>query len=964
MPLSFMHRPLPQRWVQWVIRHPVLVVLAWAAIAITLRVAAPDWKTVALDGDFDYLPAEMTSVAGGRLLDEAFPGERSRSQIVLVLARDAESPDKPTASATAETIKTGKASDVAKTNAANKFSKTDAIVGYDLLRRLNHHLGEVSWRRAIDAGYQGGPIEPDSKAEPWLILARQALDASISADEKFYERIISNVPEDEPTLQTPRMAIAYWDRGKLLESISGFPEIVAKDFEAALVLKPDLPSIVVPIEERAIGPWRSMLDVLSWNDPVIGSQLRSDSARLAVMELSSELAATGNIATVEAVKDLIADVLDYSSRYTEPGLRLEMTGSAATGGETLLAARDAIRYTEVITVVMILLILAWVYRAPLLIIIPMISIGVAVLVSTSLVLLLSDWSMRDVVPWLDMRLFTTSRIFIVVILFGAGTDYCLFLISRVREEAASAQWLEACAAAISGVMGALVGSAMTTVVGLGMLWVAEFGKFHYTGPVIAICLLVGLLVCTTLTPAMLALIGPIAFWPNVIRPSDRPATSLLGDWQTQRSGESDSGGIWNLIALSLTRRPYLTLFTGLTLLCIPGFYGLRNEKSVTYDLSSQLSRGADSRVGLRLLSRHFDIGKINPVTLLIVGRDEVDRETLENRIKELAGQIYNLEGVLTVRTADDPLGDFSPNEEMGLLSSAAWKRRALRNHRVAKRHFFSSVQPYQNRLARLDVTMDGDPFSIETAATVTQLRQFLNDKTKDADSDFSGAEVLLAGTTPSIIDLRNVTLRDNRRIKIVVVIAVFLVLLLVIRRVLLCTYLIITVLISYYATLGLTILFFKYAYGDDYVGLDWKLPLFLFVILVAIGQDYNVYLVTRIVEEERRLGWVAALRRAVTRTGGIITACGLVMAATFFSMTASAWLPPIMRALGSQPDSDASLRGIVELGFALGLGVLIDTFYVRTILVPSFVAAIGRWRQSREKNRMHLTEKPSLDRDN
>ncbi|KAA1260914.1 putative membrane protein YdgH [Rubripirellula obstinata] len=925
MPLKFQHRSLPNRWVQWVIKHPILVVLAWVLLAVTLRVAAPNWKSVALDGDFEYLPAEMTSVAGGRLLDEAFPGERSRSQIVLVLARNKDK------------------------ESASEFSKTDRTVGYDLLRRLYHNLGVVSWRRAIESGYQGGPIVADSSPEPWLNLAKDAFDASISADEKFYEQIADQVPDDEPTLTKPRMAIAYWDRGKLLESIGGFPEIVSKDFEAALVLKPDLPSVSVPIDERAIDPWRSMLDVLSWNDPVIGSQLRSDGARLAVMQLSSELAATGNIATVEAVKALVADVMDYSSRYTEPGIHLEITGSAATGGETLAAARDAIRYTELITVVMILVILAWVYRAPLLIVIPMVSIGVAVLVSTSLVALLSDWSMREVVPWLDMRLFTTSRIFIVVILFGAGTDYCLFLISRVREEAATADWLQACATSLSSVLGALVGSAMTTVVGLGMLWVAEFGKFHYTGPVIAICLLVGLLVCTTLTPALLALIGPASFWPAQIKPSHAPPVSLMGD----RNSDSDSGGIWAVIALTLTRRPFLTLFSGLFLLCIPAAYGLKNEKSVTYDLSSQLSSNAGSRVGLRLLSEHFDIGKINPVTLLIVQPDDVDRKTLETQSKELAKQIYELEGVLTVRTADDPLGDFSPSQEMGLLSSAAWKRRALRNHRVSKRYFFSSVQPYENRLARLDVTMDGDPFSIETAATVTKLEQFLIKKTESESSDFSGATVLLAGTTPSIIDLRSVTLRDNRRIKIVVVLAVFLVLLLVIRRVLLCSYLIVTVLISYYATLGLTILFFRFAYGDDYVGLDWKLPLFLFVILVAIGQDYNVYLVTRIVEEERRLGWVAALRRAVMRTGSIITACGLVMAATFFSMTASAWLPPIAEAFGFTTSSnDAMLRGIVELGFALGLGVLIDTFYVRTILVPSFVAAIGKWRQSREKNRL------------
>jgi RND superfamily putative drug exporter len=137
-------------------------------------------------------------------------------------------------------------------------------------------------------------------------------------------------------------------------------------------------------------------------------------------------------------------------------------------------------------------------------------------------------------------------------------------------------------------------------------------------------------------------------------------------------------------------------------------------------------------------------------------------------------------------------------------------------------------------------------------------------------------------------------------------------------------------------------LFFEKMYGADFVGLDWKLPLFLFVILVAVVQDYNVYLVTRIVEEQKRLGWLSALRRAITRTGGIITACGLVMAATFLSMTSSAWLPALFDTFGiSHSSSGRSLKGIIELGFALGLGVLIDTFYVRTILVPSFVALRG-----------------------
>ena len=473
------------RWANAVVQHSGWIVVGWLLIAVGLRGLAPSWNDVALDGDFDYLPHEMDSVAGERLLDESFPGERSRSQIVLVLAREHQD--------------------------SGKLSKSDETIGLDLLRRLYHRLGEACWRRAILLGYESGPIVPESPSSPWLTLAKEAFDTSIEADEAFYERIADQVPDREPTLTEPRMAIAYWDRGKLFESIQGEEEAVERDFEAALTLNKDIPTLAVSIGDRDLKPWRSLLDILSWQDPVIGARLSTPSSRLAVLQLSSELAATENIATVEAISNLIREVKQYSDPYTSPGLKLEMTGSAAVGGETLMAAREAIRYTEWITVVMILLILGAVYRSPLLVVIPMFSIGVAVLVSTSLVALLTDWSTREIVPGLDLRIFTTSRIFIVVILFGAGTDYCLFLISRLREEMYQAPWYVACREALSGVMGALIGSAMTTVVGLAMLWIADFGKFHYTGPVIAICLLVGLLVCTTLTPAMLRLLGPSYF---------------------------------------------------------------------------------------------------------------------------------------------------------------------------------------------------------------------------------------------------------------------------------------------------------------------------------------------------------------------------------------------------------------------------------------------------------------------
>ena len=246
------------------------------------------------------------------------------------------------------------------------------------------------------------------------------------------------------------------------------------------------------------------------------------------------------------MEEMLENVRAYSMQYTTPGLQLRMTGSAAIGGETLLASRDAIRYTEWITVTMILIILTSVYRAPLLVAIPMISITFAVIFSTSLVALLTQWSVNEIIPGLDLRIFTTSRIFVVVILFGAGTDYCLFLIARLREEAMRLPWNEACRTSLREVMSALTGSALTTIVGLGMLWIASYGKFHYTGPIIAICLLVGLLICTTLTPALIYVIGPKVFWPAKVSPES--LQPRVGFFRSPTGSVSPANGFWSWIA--------------------------------------------------------------------------------------------------------------------------------------------------------------------------------------------------------------------------------------------------------------------------------------------------------------------------------------------------------------------------------------------------------------------------------
>jgi RND superfamily putative drug exporter len=239
------------------------------------------------------------------------------------------------------------------------------------------------------------------------------------------------------------------------------------------------------------------------------------------------------------------------------------------------------------------------------------------------------------------------------------------------------------------------------------------------------------------------------------------------------------------------------------------------------------------------------------------------------------------------------------------------------------------------------------PFSLEAEQVMFRVQSMLAKEVNAPTSPWHAATFACAGTTPGIHDLKVVTQADQRRIQFLVTFGVWAVLLVMLRRFWISGYLVFTVVLSYMTTVGLSQWFFGWAYGDDYVGLDWKVPLFLFVILVAVGQDYNVYLTTRVIEEQRRHGPIKGLKRAIVMTGGIITSCGIVMSGTFLSMTSGAvgqWFREwgLFGMDASVPPLPV-LRGIVELGFALSLGVLIDTLIVRLILVPAVFAIQTRF---------------------
>ncbi|MGI9456057.1 MAG: MMPL family transporter, partial [Aeoliella sp.] len=660
-------------------------------------------------------------------------------------------------------------------------------------------------------------------------------------------------------------------------------------------------------------------------------------AVMVVGRLTTDMMATENVGILKAVTGLVEEA--RASDLLPEGLQVGLSGSAMIGGDMQASVKESLKSTEITTVCLVGICLFMIYRSPLLIVIPMATIGISLSVASDTVALLALHFGPDDFAWSDFKIFTTTKIFVIVILFGAGTDFCLFLISRFKEELGLGTKIEqASGTALTNVGDALAASAFTTILGLATMIFAEYGKFSYAGPVVAICLFIALLACISFAPALLRAFGKFVFWPFGVK-TEQEKVDPKGDFDAQMKRISP---IWDWIACQVLRRPGLILWLALGASAWFMIEGLGVE--VTHDFMNELAADRASKQGTELVREYFAPGEAAPMSVVAtLPGGKLDEDDGYYKLSYLHYLLQEIDGVADVRSLYKPAGgsDEAPNlAELTVTGSP-----------LAVSTFVSEAEGYRGEVTQFHLVLEKDPFAREARTIVDDIEIALNKVTSGEAvnekpprglsekqlerwntiredvplglSNWKGAEFEYIGTTPGMRDLQHVTSRDETTIKICVVIAVFAVIVLILKRPMVCVYLIVTVLLSYFATIGATEMFFSWYYGATFDGLDWKAPIFLFVILIAVGQDYNIYLSTRVFEEQAKLGLRRGLRRAMVQTGGIITSCGIIMAGTFISM------------------ASGTLRGMIELGFALSLGVLLDTFFVRTVVVPCFFALMA-----------------------
>jgi RND superfamily putative drug exporter len=690
---------------------------------------------------------------------------------------------------------------------------------------------------------------------------------------------------------------------------------------------------LVPLLNRAREQEPKRLGIITRIDthltPVIGPRLvgtRRDGAgpgqaALTILSLNGTYLSKATRLAVNRLQELIGTLPPRPE-----GLELKLTGSAMVGHDMNEASNQSIKYTTYTTIVLVVVILLVVYRSLGLALIPLLTIALSTATALRSIALLT------VLPGLRFQVINITHIFVVVVLFGAGTDYCLFLIARYREELIRGRSrTDALREAIVQVGGAVVASAGTVIIGLGMLWFSSFAKIRYTGPAIALSLAIALVAALSLAPVLLHWLRGAVFWPfpqpHHIKGHDRERESLE---------QLPFAGFWLRVANQVVRHP-VTILTLCVLALAPlAVVGARTKPN--YSQLADLSDKQESVQGSRTVRRYFAVGELSP-TLILVKNPAVSYRSEEGRraIAELSKRLEGIAGVAEVRSVSQPLGKpLAPPRPTNFLQGLLARTQGLlaQTMRVAvdSRYVSTTDNPDdRNHITRVDVVFESDPFSDAALGALEQVYATLKESVAPGKPLAGATEIGTVGATAMVGDLKKVTTADERRMYALVTLGVYAILVVLLRRPGICLYLIATVVLGYLASLGLTELVFKALHSgpEPWVGLDWKVGFFLFVILVAVGEDYNIFLMARVIEEERKHGVTEGTRLAVAHTGGIISSCGLIMAGTFGSMLTG------------------SLTTLRELGFALGLGVLLDTFLVRTILVPAFVVLMERFAARR-----------------
>ncbi len=760
----------------------------------------------------------------------------------------------------------------------------------------------------------------------------------------------------------------------------------------------------LPPEERVVQA------IWTRDDSRFGPMLDSGDGKstLIVLELSLELYDRQNQLLLGRIESLLES--DEVMKNKPLFLGLALSGSATVGRDMLQADTESSSRTDMATKILVVILLLAIYRAPLLAVVPLATVGLSVTMTMCLLRIFAGQG------WVG--LFNGLHVYVTVVVYGLGVDFCLFLIARYKEELdRGGTYQEAMARSVKHVGVALATSAATSCIGIGMLAFTEFGKFQQAGIAISFGIIVALCCALTFTPAFLVLLGRWVFWPDMRQEKLSaeegwiPSGNLGTLWSSQRLLDQ----FWDRVSRLLHARPATVFFSVIAILLPLAVVAVVKYRDLSYGLLTDLPSDRPSVIGARAVQEHFPAGVAGPTTVLVIMDEPMEATSsrpgaTEDLAEQVSQSIIDRKqelGIADVRSQADPFGITEQAVEYYQSRPGAF-RTVMRTQ--AFNTYVSTEGDYERRAFRFDFVLNEDPFSRESITRINQLEAAIKEtlyrklillglETEEGvdasegvtvvelsevnaaakagltigdvilsvgEDDVSTAEQLdeiiqrsppgesigltvlrdgerqeinispgsvqnsvevwLLGSTASIRDLQTVTDADQIRIYVLVSISVCIVLVTLLRKLSICVFLIVSVVFSFLVAWGTTYLTFWAIYGEDFEGLDWKVPIYLFTLLLALGEDYNILLLSRVKEEQEQHGTIGGILVALRKTGGIISSCGVIMAGTLASLMSG------------------TLMGLVQLGFALSYGVLLDTFVIRPIIVPAWLLILNTGR--------------------
>ncbi|QDY89929.1 MMPL family transporter [Arthrobacter sp. UKPF54-2] len=572
------------------------------------------------------------------------------------------------------------------------------------------------------------------------------------------------------------------------------------------------------------------------------------------------------IASSDEVKNVIKEVRDEVKASAPEGMRTFVTGPAGLTADLVSAFGGIDGILLLVALGAVFVILLVVYRSLLL---PIAVLFTSVFALCAAILLVFGMAKLG---WIQLN--GQSQGILSILVIGAATDYALLYVARFRE--ALTHTTNRTAAALTAWKAAwepILASGATVIIALLCLLFSDLNSNKALGPVAAAGILCSLFAALTLLPAMMALLGRTAFWP--FRPKLLPEEEREPEFVTGLEGQR---GLWRATGTLVSRRPR-TVWVASVLLLVVAAAGVLQLKANGVPQTAVILSASNAVDGQKALARHFDAGSGSPAVIV----------TDQAKAQDVLAKTKDTDGVGDAYLVADSGAPVIPG------APGAATKPAVRDGRVL-----------------INATLNDAADSNEAENVVVQLRTEL--KTID-----SGA--LVGGVTATALDTNTTAQRDLVTIIPVVLAVILVILMLLLRSILAPVLLVASVVLSYGAAMGVSAVVFNHIFG--FPGADATVPLFGFVFLVALGVDYNIFLMSRVREESIKHGTRPGILRGLGVTGGVITSAGVVLAATF-------------AALGVIP-----IMFLVQLAFIVAFGVLLDTVLVRSLLVPALAYDIG-----------------------